>query len=99
MQLQNHQVAFTPLIEYQAHRDNAPAVLVMNHYTELSDSKGIVLMQGEFDSKRISPEIASQLAHSMQRYYITDQEKLEIVRGFNLDPANFSIASIVDVVK
>lgn len=40
---------FTTLINYQAFTENAPECLTMVHYTDLMESKGIVLMVGEFD--------------------------------------------------
>lgn len=33
----------------QAHKENAPECLNLVHYTDLAESKGIVLMVGEFD--------------------------------------------------
>ena len=40
---------FSTLINYQAHKENAPECLSMVHYTELVDDKKIVLMVGEYD--------------------------------------------------
>ena len=34
---------------FQAHKENAPECLNMIHYTDLAESKGIVLMVGEYD--------------------------------------------------
>ncbi|XP_033108336.1 ATP synthase mitochondrial F1 complex assembly factor 1-like, partial [Anneissia japonica] len=45
---------FTSLINYQAYQENAPIHLSMIHYIELIESKGIVLMKGEFDNKAMS---------------------------------------------
>ena len=44
---------FTSLINYQAHKENAPECLNMMHYTELADTKGIVLMVGEYDKDNL----------------------------------------------
>ena len=44
---------FTSLINYQAHKENAPECLNMMHYTELANTKGIVLMVGEYDKDNL----------------------------------------------
>ena len=44
---------FTSLINYQAHKENAPECLNMMHYTELADTKGVVLMVGEYDKDNL----------------------------------------------
>ena len=49
VQFQGQEAHFTSLINYQAHKENAPECLGMMHYTELLEEKGIVLMVGEFD--------------------------------------------------
>lgn len=40
-------VLFTPLAEYQLRQEYAQPVLVVTYYTDLSASKGVVLMRGE----------------------------------------------------
>ena len=49
VQFLNNEAHFTSLINYQAHKENAPECLNMMHYTELAEDKGIVLMVGEYD--------------------------------------------------
>ena len=49
VQFLNNEAHFTSLINYQAHKENAPECLNMMHYTELVEDKGIVLMVGEYD--------------------------------------------------
>ncbi|PWN51722.1 hypothetical protein IE53DRAFT_392982, partial [Violaceomyces palustris] len=43
-------VLFTPLAEYKLRQEFAQPLLVLTHYTDLSASKGIVLMRGEITS-------------------------------------------------
>ena len=43
------QCAYTPLIEYKTHQENARPLLLLNFYTELANDKGLVLMTGELD--------------------------------------------------
>ena len=40
---------FTTLINYQAFKENAPECLTIDHFPELAEEKGIVLMVGEYD--------------------------------------------------
>ena len=49
VQFLGQEAHFTSLINYQAHKENAPECLNMMHYTEMAESKGIVLMVGEYD--------------------------------------------------
>mgnify|MGYP002050593304 FL=1 len=42
----------------QAHKENAPECFSMMHYTELSQSKGLVLMVGEYDKEVLVSSIA-----------------------------------------
>lgn len=43
-------VLFTPLAEYKLRQEFAQPLLVLTHYTDLSDSNGVVLMRGEITS-------------------------------------------------
>ncbi|CAO1623979.1 unnamed protein product [Sympodiomycopsis kandeliae] len=43
-------VLFTPLAEYKLRQEFAQPLLVLTHYTDLSTSKGVVLMRGEITS-------------------------------------------------
>lgn len=52
-------VLFTPLAEYKLRGEFAQPLLVLTHYTDLVESKGVVLMRGEITS---SEEIAANPA-------------------------------------
>ena len=49
VQFLGQEAHFTSLINYQAHKENAPECLNMIHYPDLAESKGVVLMVGEYD--------------------------------------------------
>lgn len=49
VQYMNNAFHFTPLIAYQAHKENAPECFRLIKYTDLKTSKDLVLMRGEFD--------------------------------------------------
>jgi len=50
VQFEGHEAHFTTLINYQAYQADAPECLTLVHYPDLAESKGIVLMAGEFDT-------------------------------------------------
>ncbi|CAL8252024.1 unnamed protein product [Merluccius merluccius] len=52
-QWSGNQLHFTSLINAQTLGDHAPSQLILYHYTELQDSKGLILMTAEMDPKFI----------------------------------------------
>jgi len=88
---------FTTLINYQAHKENAPECLNMTHYTELAEEKGIVLMVGEFDKDVLSPREAKCLADQVEIYYNKPSErKLELLNNFTKRPQYFTHSDLID---
>ena len=85
----------TPLLEYKTHQDFARTMLTMTHFTELIDGKEIVLMRGEYDGNRISPQEAQYLANQVQIYYIGSEEKYQHVVRFNHEPEKFDFGQLV----
>jgi len=69
VQFQGDEAHFTTLINFQAHKENAPECLSIVHYTELSESKGIVLMVGEYDKDTLGEGEANLLAVQTLQYY------------------------------
>eukprot|EP00088_Acartia_fossae_P039398 TRINITY_DN41007_c0_g1_i1.p1 TRINITY_DN41007_c0_g1~~TRINITY_DN41007_c0_g1_i1.p1 ORF type:complete len:170 (-),score=39.90 TRINITY_DN41007_c0_g1_i1:239-748(-) len=91
VQFQGNEAHFTTLINYQAHKENAPECLNLVHYTEFSESKGIVLMVGEFDKEVMTMLEAKCLADQVEIYYSRPSpSKAELVRRFNKEPALFN---------
>ncbi|XP_023322788.1 ATP synthase mitochondrial F1 complex assembly factor 1 isoform X2 [Eurytemora carolleeae] len=90
VQFQGNEAHFTTLINFQAHHENAPECLSLVHYTELMDSKGIVLMAGEYDKDALSIAEAKCLADEVEIYYSRPSpSKLELLRKFTYEPAFF----------
>lgn len=90
------EIHMTPLIWYQAHKENAPECLTMIHYTELVESKGIVLMRGEFDVKCLSVQEAQCLANELQLYYSSgDPKRLKLLQNFTEKPDEFKHMDLV----
>jgi len=100
VQFSGNEAHFTTLINFQAYKENAPECLSMVHYTELEESKGIVLMAGEYDKDVLSPSEAQCLASQVEMYYCKPtQEKLDILKQFTYEPTLFQHKLIIDQME
>lgn len=89
-------IHFTPLINYQVHKENAPECLNIVMYTELRD-KGLVLMRGEYDTKVINGQEAQCLANQLQMYYSQQSEsKLALLETFTNKPEQFKHMDVIE---
>lgn len=89
-------IHFTPLINYQVHKENAPECLNIALYTELR-SKGLVLMRGEYDTKVINGQEAQCLANQLQMYYSQQSEsKLALLETFTNKPEQFKHMDVIE---
>ena len=96
VQFHGLEVHMTPLLWYQAHKENAPECLTMIHYCELKDSKGIVLMRGEFDTKSIQVHEAQCLANELQMYYSSeDPIRIKMLEIFTKRPNEFKHMDLI----
>merc|ERR1719167_430415 len=97
VQFQGDEAHFTTLINYQAHKENAPECLSLMHYTELAESKGLVLMVGEFDKDSLSVMEAKCLADQVELYYSRPSAtKLQLMQRFHSEPAMFKHSDLID---
>jgi len=97
VQFLNNEAHFTSLINYQAHKENAPECLGIMHYTELMETKGIVLMVGEFDKDVLSANEAKCLADQIELYYSRPSErKLDLLNDFTKRPAYFNHTDLIE---
>jgi len=87
---------FSTLINYQAHKENAPECLSMVHYTELVDDKKIVLMVGEYDKDVLNAREAKCLADQVEIYYSRPNEtKLDLLAKFTNSPQYFNHMDLI----
>ncbi|NXN48657.1 ATPF1 factor, partial [Rynchops niger] len=87
---------FTSLINIQTQGEAAPSQLVLYHYPELQEEKGIVLMTAEMDSKFLVVHEAQCLANQVQLFYATDRsETYELVETFNHRSSEFKYMSVI----
>ncbi|XP_047102700.1 ATP synthase mitochondrial F1 complex assembly factor 1 [Schistocerca piceifrons] len=88
-EISEHEVHFTPLISYQAYKENAPECLTLVHYAELQ-SKGIILMRGDYNKDILNGKESQCLANQLQMYYGQDNEKrLNLLERFTSRPDDF----------
>jgi len=89
-QFQGDEAHFTTLINFQAHKENAPECLSLVHYTELVEDKGIVLMVGEYDKDSLELIEAKCLADQVAIYYSRPSANQQrILDNFKTNPAFF----------
>ncbi|XP_060890632.1 ATP synthase mitochondrial F1 complex assembly factor 1 [Labrus mixtus] len=95
-QWSGHELHFTSLINMQMHGENAPSQLILYHYPDLKEEKGVVLMTAEMDPKCITVHQAQCLANQVQLFYGTQrQETFRLVETFNHHPADFKHMSVI----
>ncbi|KAJ9582667.1 hypothetical protein L9F63_022988 [Diploptera punctata] len=94
-QFSGHEAHFTPLINYQTHKENAPECLTMTHYVDVKD-KGLVLMRGEYNKDVINGMEAQCLANQLHLYYGQDNEKrTKLLERFTFRPQEFKHMDLV----
>lgn len=98
-QFDRNDVYFTPLAMFQVVRENAPPCLTLTHYTELNDSKGIVLMTGQYDEKILNEKSALSLVQLMSIFYGKDSKFYSLVKQFNYEPETFKYQDVIDAFK
>ncbi|XP_030290085.1 ATP synthase mitochondrial F1 complex assembly factor 1 isoform X1 [Sparus aurata] len=95
-QWSGHELHFTSLINVQTMGENAPSQLILHHYPELKEEKGVVLMMAEMDPKFITVHQAQCLANQVQLFYGTQrQETYRLVETFNHHPTDFKHMSVI----
>lgn len=100
VQFLGNEAHFTSLINYQAYSENAPEVMSLVHYTDVAESKEIVLMVGEFDGNSLSLQEAQCLANQVEMYYCNPSEsKKYLLDTFTFKPQEFKHQDLVDQLE
>ncbi|OWK04525.1 hypothetical protein Celaphus_00002578, partial [Cervus elaphus hippelaphus] len=87
---------FTALINIQTRGEAAASQLILYHYPELKEEKGIVLMTAEMDSTFLNVAEAQCMANQVQLFYATDRkETYGLVETFNFRPSEFKYMSVI----
>ena len=92
VQFDGKEAHFTSLYNYQVYGENSPEFLNLVHYTEILETKGLVLMSGDYDTNLITYEEASFLALQLVLYYgvTSEPKKLAHLERFTYNTEEFS---------
>ncbi|XP_063057029.1 ATP synthase mitochondrial F1 complex assembly factor 1 [Engraulis encrasicolus] len=91
-----NELHFSSLINVQTHGETAPSQLILYHYTDLMEDKGIVLMTAELDTKFVGVHQSQCLANQVQLFYGSQrQETFQLVETFNHKPSDFKHMSVI----
>ena len=92
IQFEGKQAHFTSLCNYQRYGENSPECLNLVYYPDLVDTKGMVLMSGEYDKNTITFEEATCLSVQLLCYYGVNSEpkKLGHLERFTYNTEEFS---------
>ena len=92
IQFEGKEAHFTSLYNYQRYGENSPECLNLVYYPELVDSKGMVLMSGEYDKNTMTYEEATCLSVQLLCYYGVNSEpkKLAHLERFTYNTDEFS---------
>ncbi|XP_068095708.1 ATP synthase mitochondrial F1 complex assembly factor 1 [Hyperolius riggenbachi] len=88
---------FTSLINIQSVGDAAPSQLILYHYSELQEDKGVVLMTSELDNKFLTVQEAQCLANQVQLFYTG--EAFHLVETFNHNPSGFKYMFVISALE
>ncbi|KAI8375602.1 ATP11 protein-domain-containing protein [Choanephora cucurbitarum] len=102
LQFNFNQCNFTSLLEYKTKGTEARPFLTLTHFTELQESKGIVLMKGDIndDPRMITTANAQFLAFALQQFYVTGgPDKLKLVEKFHTAPGEFDFNELIKAVE
>ena len=95
-QFEGNRCFFTSLINFQVHGENAPWQFCMTFYSEMKDTKGIVLMTSEVDQTTMNIFEAQCLAQLQKLFYIApDEKKADLLFTFNRNPDAFKYMLLI----
>ncbi|XP_038147490.1 ATP synthase mitochondrial F1 complex assembly factor 1 [Cyprinodon tularosa] len=99
-QWSGHELHFTSLINIQTLGENSPSQLILYHYPDLKQEKGIVLMTAEMDPKFITVHQAQCLANQLQLFYGPQrQDTYQLVETLNHNPKDFKHTHVIAVLE
>eukprot|EP01111_Echinosteliopsis_oligospora_P016239 TRINITY_DN665_c0_g1_i1.p1 TRINITY_DN665_c0_g1~~TRINITY_DN665_c0_g1_i1.p1 ORF type:complete len:204 (-),score=35.71 TRINITY_DN665_c0_g1_i1:28-639(-) len=85
---------FTSLLDFQHHGKTANPWLTVRHFTELADSKQIVLMRGDPSLGQVSV-VESQYLYNQIRLFLLDNDKFKLMVKFNETPEEFDYDEVL----
>lgn len=99
VQFQENGILFTPLKEFKMHGERAQPTLCVSYYTELEQSKELVLLRGEVDVKVIDKVEAIILMRMLYSFYIQNDLFERFVEVFNHRPNEFNYQKFIEEIE
>ncbi|KAH9534239.1 hypothetical protein CY35_18G097400 [Sphagnum magellanicum] len=95
VQAQMPHMLFTSLDDYRARGSAASPYFTVTHYTDLMDSKGVVLVRGDIVfTSRLSDEEAKTLLETAHSFYLDDSRYKKVWR-FNKESEDFDFKEVL----
>jgi hypothetical protein len=96
LQFSNDTFYFTPLVAWQAYKENSPVALTLTNYDELKAEKDVVLMRGEFDKNIFSLKEAQSLAVQTHFYFAEPTiQRNHLMELFASSPSEFQYKDLI----
>ncbi|CAG7825299.1 unnamed protein product [Allacma fusca] len=96
LQFSNDTFYFTPLVTWQAYKENSPVALTLTNYDELKSEKDVVLMRGEFDKNIFNLKEAQSLAVQTHLYFAEpDFSRNHLMEIFTSSPSEFQYKELM----
>jgi len=92
--VQDRHVLFTLLEEFQRRGSASQPHLTLTHYTDLADTKELVLQRGEVSSPELSVAEARTLAKRVEEFY-SEPEGQRLVAAFNSGSSDFAFSEVL----
>lgn len=98
-QVQKPHILFTGLEDYKARGTQAAPYLTSTYYTELAETKDLVLIRGDvvFASK-LTDEEAKWLMETTQSFYLNDT-RYKLVERFNKQTHDFEFKDVLQALE
>ncbi|CAM6128152.1 unnamed protein product [Calypogeia fissa] len=95
MQAQMPYLLFTGLNDYRARGSDATPYLTVTHYTEFSETKGLVLVRGDVVlTGKLSDKEAIAALEAAHSFYLTDS-RYKLLTTFNKDSQDFEFRDVL----
>eukprot|EP01064_Diplonema_japonicum_P006592 TRINITY_DN1443_c1_g1_i1.p1 TRINITY_DN1443_c1_g1~~TRINITY_DN1443_c1_g1_i1.p1 ORF type:complete len:220 (+),score=69.60 TRINITY_DN1443_c1_g1_i1:45-704(+) len=87
-----------PLGEWQEKQDHASVHMTIQFFTELKQSKNLVLVRCELQDNHMTKQDAMFVTHCLMKYY-TMPKQFEFVETFNKNPSQFNYHNYLRAMK
>jgi len=94
-QNQGDHFVYTYLEQYKKHTVNAVPWMIASHYTDLMESKGIVLMRAEPNLEVLST-VQAQYLYQQTQMYLMEDKKYNLMQTFTYHPTKFDFNEVVE---